>query len=162
MQTFSNLRRNSAYQTYLKLFFFAALILLGQIMSSLYPYIPSFVGLMFCYILLYFKDETKLLTISLAFAYLTFYDSNRGFYLFSYVILFLLFYEFAIHKIKNMTTCDNCILFVYVFIAYIGHYMLNVFLAYLANKPFPYFSNQYFYYIAIDAFLAFMLFRIPK
>ena len=162
MQTFSNMRRDRTHQTYLKFLFFAVLIVLGQVMSSLYAYIPSFVGLIFCYILLHFKDENKIFIIPFAFAYLTFYDSNRGFYLFSYVMLFLLFYDFAVYKIKNMTSCENCILAVYIFVAYMGHYLLNVFLAYLANKPFPYFSNQYFYYIAIDALLAIMFFRVPK
>ncbi len=162
MQTFSNMRRDRTHQIYLKLFLFAALIFFGQIMSSLYVYIPSFVGLVFCYILLYYKDETKLFTIPFAFIYLIFYDSNRGFYLFSYLILFVLFYDFAINKIKNITSCENCILAIYIFVAYIGHYILNVFLSYLANRPFPYFSNQYFYYIAIDTFLAIIFFRIPK
>ena len=162
MQAFSNMRRNSADQKYLKLFFLSALMVLGQIMSSLYPFIPSFVGLLFCYILLNFHKEESLLPIFFAFVYLTFYDINRGFYLFSYVILFFLFYRFAVEKIQNMTTCSNCILTTYVFVAYLGHYALNCLFAYLTNMPFPYFSNHYFYYIAFDSIFAFMLFRVSR
>lgn len=162
MQTFSRMRRNSTDKKYLNFFFFSVLIILGQIMSSLYPYIPSFVGLFFCYIILNFKNENKLLPVFLSFVYLTFYDINRGFYLFSYIILFSIFYQFALNKIQNITTCSNCILATYVFVAYIGHYALNCILAYFFNMPFPYFSNQYFYYIAFDSIVAFMFLRVHR
>lgn len=162
MQTFSSMRRNSADQKYLKLLLFYALMFLGQIISSLYPYMPSFVGLFFCYVVLNFKDKNAIVPVFLAFVYLILYDVNKGFYFLSYIILFFLFYNFAINKIQNMTTCNNCILVAYVVVAYMGHYLLNVLLAYLSNTAFPYFSTHYIYYIAIDALLAFMLFRIQR
>lgn len=162
MQTFSNMRRNSTDQKYLKLFVFFIIMLLGQVISALYPFMPSFVGLFFCYVLINFEDKEKIIPLVFAFVYLVFYDINKDFYLFSYLILFLIFYHFAIYKIQNMTTCSNCILAVYVIVAYFGHYTVNFVLAYLENMPLPYFSAHYFYYIAIDALLAFMFFRINR
>ena len=163
MQTFSDMRRNSTHQEPVKLFFFSLLIVTGQIMSSLYPWIPPFSGIFFCYVLLYFDEEGKLLSLSLAFLYLIFFDINRGFYIFSYVILFILFYHFARYKIRDLTRCNNCILAMYVIVGYIGHYLINCLLAYFDNMPFPYFSSHYFYYISIDSLLSFLFFtRIPR
>ncbi len=163
MQTFSNMRRNSAHQNYLKFFWMSGLLLLGLVMSSLYPLIPSFVGVVFCYLIINFhQHEDNSIPLLLSFLYICLYDLTKGFYLFSYVILFAFVYKFAIYKIQNVITCNNCILAAYVVIAYLGHFLLNAFFAYLDNAPFPYFSNYYFYYIAIDSILSFMLFRISR
>lgn len=163
MQTFSNMRRNSADQNYLTLFWISGWLLAGLVMSSLYPFIPSFVGVVFCYLILNFnRHEENAMPLFLAFLYLCVYDLSKGFYLFSYVILFVIVYKFAIYKIQNVITCDNCILAAYVSIAYLGHFLLNAFFAYLDNETFPYFSNYYFYYIAIDSSLSFMFFRVSR
>jgi len=157
------MRRSSADQNYLKLFLISIALYLGQSMSSLYPLIPSFVGVIFCYVILYFnRHEVHTVSLFLGFTYLSLYDINKGFYLFSYLILFILVYRFAIYRLQNFITCNNCILAIYVTIAYLGHFLLNVFFAYLNNEAFPYFSNYYFYYIAIDSMIAFMLFRITR
>ncbi len=163
MQTFSNMRRNSADQNYLNLFWISGWLLFGLVMSSLYPLIPPFVGVVFCYLVIHFnRREENATTIFLGFLYLCLYDLNKGFYLFSYLILFAIFYKFAIYKIQNIITCNNCILAAYVTIAYLGHFFLNAFFAYLDNESFPYFSNYYFYYIAIDSILSFMLFKVTR
>ena len=155
------MRRNSTHQNYLRLFGFSAVLLLGQIMSTLYPFIPTFVGVVFCYLVLEFnRREESALPLLLSFLYLIFYDLNKGFYLFSYVILFAVVYKFALYRIQNVITCDNCILVVYVTIAYFGHFLLNAFFSYLDNEAFPYFSNYYFYYIFIDSLICFMLFKV--
>ena len=163
MQTFSNMRRNSADQNYLNLFWISGWLLLGLVMSSLYPLIPPFVGVVFCYLVIHFnRREGNAMAIFLGFLYLCVYDLTKGFYLFSYLILFAVFYKFAIYKIQNIITCNNCILAAYVTIAYLGHFFLNAFFAYLDNESFPYFSNYYFYYIAIDSILSFMFFKVTR
>jgi len=163
MQTFSNMRRNSAHQNYLVTLWISGWLFLSLVMSSLYPLIPSFVGVVFCYLILNFnRHEDNALPLFLSLGYVCLYDLTKGFYLFSYVILFVVVYRFAIYKIQNVITCNNCILAAYVTIAYLGHYFLNAFFAYLDNAPFPYFSNYYFYYILIDSLLSFMLFRISR
>ena len=163
MQTFSNMRRNSADQNYLNLFWISGWLLLGLVMSSLYPLIPPFVGVVFCYLVIHFnRREENATALFLGFLYLCVYDLTKGFYLFSYLILFAVFYKFAIYKIQNIITCNNCILAAYVTIAYLGHFFLSAFFAYLDNESFPYFSNYYFYYIAIDSILSFMFFKVTR
>jgi hypothetical protein len=157
------MRRNSTYQNHLTLFWLSLWLLLGHSLSALYPLIPSFVGVVFCYLLLHAQDREKnAIPLLLGFIYVCLYDLNKGFYLFSYVILFILVYQFVVHKVQVTFTCNNCILAVYVSIAYLGHYALNTFLAYLDNETFPYFSSYYFYYIAVDSILSFMFFRIVR
>lgn len=159
MQTLSRMRRNSTHQNYLGLVFTCFLLLGALILSSLYPYIPSLVGFLFCYALLTCNDETKRLPLVLIFIYLSYYDSTKGFFLFSYVILFFLFYTLAAHKVRTMTSCFNCILAFYVIVGYLGHYLLNLVLAYITNEPFPYFSTYYFYAIGVDVLLASLFLR---
>jgi len=162
MQTFSRMRRNSTHQNTVELFLVCALLFTGLVLSSLYTWIPSFVGFLFCYAILAFKHETGRFTLLLVFAYLSVYDVHKGFYLFSYALVFTLFYPLATQKIQYMTSCENCILALYVSVGYLGHYFLNLVLAYFFNTPFPYFSNQYFYAMAIDALLAFAFLRLKR
>lgn len=162
MQTFSSMRRNSTDQNYIGLLTFSVLLFAAQMLSSLYPLIPSLAGFLFCYVILFAHDENEKFPLFLAFAYLCFYDLYKGFYLFSYVIFFFLFYRFARDNIQQKTSCQNCILALYVIVGYLGHYLLNICLAYFFNAPFPYFSNHYFYLIGVDALLAFLFLRVPR
>lgn len=162
MQTFSSMRRNSTDQNYVGLLTFSVLLFVAQMLSSLYPFIPSLMGFLFCYVILYVHDENEKLPLFLAFAYLCFYDVYKGFYLFSSVILFFLFYRFARENIQQKTSCQNCILALYVIVGYLGHYLINVCLAYFFNTSFPYFSNHYFYLIGVDSLLAFLFLRVPR
>lgn len=156
------MRRNSVDQNYIGLLSFSVLLYAGQTLSSLYTFIPSFAGFLFCYLILFFKDETQKIPIFLAFLYLSLYDIHKGFYLFSYLVLFSLFYRFATEHIEHKTSCQNCVLALYVTVGYLGHFLLNICLAYFFNTPFPYFTNHYFYLIGIDALLAFIFLRIIR
>jgi len=162
MQTFSRMRRNSTDQNVVELFLICTLLFAGLVLSSIYTWIPSFAGFLFCYSMLAFKQENARFPLFLVFVYLALYDMHKGFFLFSYALLFALFYPLATQKLQYMTSCENCILTVYVTVGYLGHFLLNLILAYFFNMPFPYFSNHYFYAIAIDALLAFAFLRVSR
>jgi len=130
-----------------------------QIMSSLYTYLPLFVGVFFAFIVINFENEKSNLYIYLSFAYLTIYDLDKGFYLFSSLLSFLIFYYLFVEKIRNFFSCTNCIVAIYVVAAYLGHSLLNSFIAYVLNQDMPSFSQGYFYYIALDVVLAIVLFK---
>ena len=159
VQTFSSMRRNSIDQNYIGLLSFAVLLYAAQTLSSLYTFIPSLAGFLFCYLILFFKNDAHKLPVFMTFVYLSLYDINKGFYLFSYLILFFLFYRFSVENIEQKTSCQNCVLALYVCVGYIGHFLINACLAYFFNTPFPYFTNHYFYLIGIDALLAFVFLR---
>jgi hypothetical protein len=153
------MRRSSTDTNYLRLFFLSISFLFLLIMGSLYTWLPSFVGLFFIYVLINFEDEKNRLYFYLSFLYLIFYDIDRGFYLFSYIFTFLIFYNFFLDKVRNYFSCINCILVMYVLVAYIGHYFMNVFIAYLLNETIIELSKEYIYYILIDMVLASIIFK---
>lgn len=153
------MRRSSTDTNYLRLFFLSISFLFLLIMGSLYTWLPSFVGLFFIYVLINFEDEKNRPYFYLSFLYLIFYDIDRGFYLFSYIFTFLIFYNFFLDKVRNYFSCINCILVMYVLVAYIGHYFMNVFIAYLLNETIIELSKEYIYYILIDMVLASIIFK---
>lgn len=159
MQTFPNMRRSSINTNYTSVVLFSIFLVFYQIMSSLYLFLPLFVGIFFVYLVLNYQKEDKAVFVYLSFIYLCLYDLNKGFYLFSSILFFIIFYNLFVEKIKNFFTCSSCILVVYIVGAYIGHYFLNVFIAYLLNQTPPLFSTDYFYYIVVDSILAITIFK---
>ena len=153
------MRRSSTDQNYLRFTLICLSLVVYQIMSSLYTYLPLFVGVFFAFIVINFENEKSNLYIYLSFAYLTIYDLDKGFYLFSSLLSFLIFYYLFVEKIRNFFSCINCILAIYVVAAYLGHSLLNSFIAYILNQDMPSFSQGYFYYIALDVVLAVVLFK---
>jgi hypothetical protein len=153
------MRRSSTHQSYLTLFLFAIFFAILLIMGSLYTFLPSFVGLFFIYIIINFDDEEKKPFVYLCFLYLFSYELNRGFYLFSYLFTFMFFYYFFVERVRNFFSCINCILFVYILVAYIGHYFVNLFISYLLNESITPLSLWYIYYILIDTFFAVIVFK---
>ena len=96
------MRRNSADQNYLGLFFFGVTLFVAQVISSLYPFIPSLAGFLFCYSILYFKEEEHKISLFFTFAYLSFYDLYKGFYLFPHTFFSLLSVCCAQYSAKNV------------------------------------------------------------
>ncbi len=153
------MRRNSIDQNYLRFTLICLGLVIIQIMSSLYTILPLFVGLFFSYAIINFSKEEDRMYLYLSFVYLTVYDLNKGFYLFSSLLFFMIFYYFFVDKIRNFFSCNSCIIAIYVVAAYLGHFLLNVFIAYILNQDIPYFSLGYLYYIFLDVVLATILFR---
>ncbi|HIP30208.1 MAG TPA: hypothetical protein EYG93_01585 [Sulfurospirillum arcachonense] len=153
------MRRSSTDKNYLRFTLICLSLVVYQIMSSLYTYLPLFVGVFFAFIVINFENEKSNLYIYLSFAYLTIYDLDKGFYLFSSLLSFLIFYYLFVEKIRNFFSCTNCIVAIYVVAAYLGHSLLNSFIAYVLNQDMPSFSQGYFYYIALDVVLAIVLFK---
>ncbi len=162
MQTFSSMRRNSTDQNRIAFFFVSAFLLIAQILSSLYPWIPSLAGFFFAYALLSIKQEVRKVSLFIVFVYLSVYDVHQGFYLFSYLFLFIIASELGIYRVEQMTSCQKCILLFYVSVGYLGHYALNFLLSYIANTPPPYFASHYFYLIGFDTLLAFVFLKVRR
>jgi len=153
------MRRSSIDQNYLRFALICLSLVVYQIISSLYTFLPLFVGVFFSYIVINFEKEQTRIYIYLSFVYLTIYDLDKGFYLFSSLLFFILFYYLFVEKIRNFFTCSNCIVAIYVAVAYIGHFLLNSLIAYILNQDMPVFSEGYFYYIFLDIVLATVLFK---
>lgn len=120
---------------------------------------PMFVGVFFTYLVIHVADEKKRFYVYLALIYLSIYDLDKGFYLFSSIFVFVIFYYLFMEKIKHYFACGSCILLIYVSVAYLGHYIFNTFISYLLYEETPMFSFVYFYYIAIDFIVSMILFK---
>jgi len=153
------MRRNSTNPNYLKLSLFALFLVLLQIFSNTFLFMPTFVGVFFTYIVINISKEEKFPYIILCFLYLSFYELNKGFFLFSYIVLFILYYYLFDEKIRNNFKCKNCIIFIYIIVAYIGYFFINSLFAYILNKQFPSISSEYIYYIAFDFIVSLFIFR---
>ena len=159
MQTFSGMRRNSSNPDYIRLFLAVVVFGLLQILSNSFIFFPTFPAVFFVYIVLNIDNEEKLLYILFSFLYLSFYELNKGFYLFSSLIFFIIFYTVFVDKIRSSFTCKNCILAVYVLSFYLGEFFVNALISYILNREIPTFSTEYLYYMAFDFVVSVILFR---
>jgi len=153
------MRRNSTHTNYLRLSFFALFLVLLQVLSNTFLFMPTFTGVFFAYIVMNIQKEEDFFYIVLSFLYLSFYELNKGFFLFSHLFLFIIYYYIFDEKIRNYFKCKNCIIFVYIVIAYVGDFFINILLAYVLNQQFPNFTLEYLYYIAFDYIVALFFLR---
>jgi glycopeptide antibiotics resistance protein len=157
MQTLSNMRRNSAHNRYLKLFFLALLFITYQIFAGIYAFLPPLIGFLFAYIVKNFAKDT--IEMRLSFLYLCFFELNQGFYLFSMVFFFIIFYYLLRPKIISIFEGDLWITSITIVSAYWGLYIVNFFFSYFLNRPFPSFSSVYIFYPLMDIALAYLFLK---
>lgn len=122
-------------------------------------YLSPLAGVFFAYLLSSFHKGGDKLEIYLAFSYLAFFELNRGFYMFSSLLFFLIFYYFVKDKIVAIFKSEIWILNIYVISAYAGIYLVNVFLSYLSEEHLYSFSAIYIFYMAFDCIFANILLR---
>ena len=157
------MRRNSTHQNHIASFFIFVVLFIAQILSSLYPWIPPLVGFCFAYVILTMRQgSSSKFNLFMAMLYLSFYDAYQGFYPFSYLMLVLIVELLNIYRIEHMTSCQQCVLFFYVCVGYLGHYALNFILAYIFNMSLPYASTHYVYWIVLDSILAFIFLKVRR
>jgi hypothetical protein len=160
MQTFSDMRRDITYNKYVKLIFLALFLIVYQVFTSMYSFLSPLVGVFFVYISNRFKYGN--FDVYLAFLYLCFFELIHGFYLFSLIFLFIVFYYFIKPKIASAFESESWTIALSVIISYVGLYLINVFFSYLSDRPLLNFSFIYVFYISIDIILANLLLRGSK
>jgi hypothetical protein len=157
MQTFSYMRRNSSNYSTLTVVILFIIAVIYESISCIYPYFTPLLGIGFYYIVNNFHNEAKWTTILFIFLYSIYFEIDRGMFIFSYIIFFMLFYYFILSSIKESLSCKSCLVFIYVIVGYLGYYIMNLFLSYLFNMPLPQFSPLYFLFIISDIILVFAL-----
>ncbi len=160
MQTFSNLQRNSSYKRAVTKIITAAALIYYESLTSIYPFLPSFFGVFFVYLLFFVKSKLRFYEVFYSFLFLTLYELDKGFYLFSFIIFFIIYYNFIKEEIKKYIFCKICIAFFYVVTAYFGYYLINLAIAFIQNEQFT--ISNYFIYILnilIDTILVFIIFK---
>lgn len=163
MQTFSSMRRNSTNHQYIRHTLFVAILFLYQIAGSVNTFLSPLIGVFFVYLLKNINKEYKKtkdnISIYLSFAYLIFFELNRGFYLFSTIILFFLILLFLKKRVISIFKSENWIITIFVISTYLGIYILNNIFCYLQEKELYPFSFIYIFYILIDSVVSIVLFK---
>lgn len=158
------MRRNSTNKNDIIPFSWAVFLIIYQMATPLYTFLSPLIGFMLCY-LIFLKDEQEKthegdsFKTYLAFAYLVYIDLNKGFYLFSGVIFFSLFYRIFAEWLQTSFKCKNCIIITYVASGYVGVYGINNLIAYTLNESFFSFGWEYGLYIVFDSIIAMLVFR---
>ncbi len=139
-------------------------LIIYQILTSLYVYLTPLIGASFCYLVLN-KERERNTHIDLTsyrylvLSYLVFADLNKGFYLFSGVIFFYLFYYIFAEWLQTSFKCKNCVIIAYVASGYFGIFGINNLLAYMLNETFFSFGWEYGVYIISDIVISIVMLK---
>jgi len=158
MQTFSNMRRNSFnYRVVNPTYILFVLALIYGLFSSMFYYLTPLIGLSFYYLMEHFEDEDYYLQTVFIFIYISFVEINRGLFLFSFILFFMVFYRITLKVIKESIVCKWCLPILYVTIGYIGYYLFNLFISNIFNLEAPTIGFGYLVFILTDIFLVYIL-----
>lgn len=158
MQTFSNMRRNSINHIALNptYILFAIAIVYGSV-SSIFYYLTPLIGLSFYFLAEHFEDEDYYVPNLLILIYVSYVEINRGLFLFSFFVFFLLFYRLSIRLIRESIHCKWCQPLLYITVGYFGYYLFNLFLAHIFNLETYSIGWGYIVFILTDIMLALIL-----
>lgn len=150
MQTLSSMQRNLANNQPLKILFYVLAFGVYSSLSSIYPLLPPLLGVLF---LLFAKSISRsgnsLFIISISLCLLIF-EANFGYLLFSTLIYFYLILKFVLPKIEQNFSCEMCVKFSYIFLAYIGYSLFLVLFANIFLLEAPSLSYYVIYYMIIE------------
>ena len=153
MQTFSDMRRSRFdYQplVLLLLFLFA---LIYESIGTIYPYLTPLLGVGFYYYSEHYTQRRHYFKLFLFFLYTLFFELDREMILFSFVTLVMIYHVSLQKFVEDSLNCQVCKVIMKIAYAYLGYYVLNIFLAFVLNMPYPQFDISYLIYIISDLFL---------
>jgi hypothetical protein len=123
----------------------------------MFYYLTPLIGLGFYYLMEHFEEEDHYLENLFIFIYISFIEINRGLFLFSFILMFMINYRFTLKFIKETIVCKWCLPIIYVTIGYLGYYLFNLFISNIFNLETPAIGLGYLVYIITDIFLAYIL-----
>jgi hypothetical protein len=118
-------------------------------LSSIYLFLPPFLGVLFFLFIDAFKKEDLLAIVLVVFCILVF-ESEKGYLLFSTVIFFALTLKFILPRIEQNFNCGVCVKISIVVLAYIGFYFFSSILSSIFLLPMPSINYYVIYYIVIE------------
>jgi len=137
------------YQPIVPFFLFIGLVLYESV-ASIYVYITPLAGYIFLYIVENFHKKDKKWVIFSLFLYLAFFELDRGFFIFSSLLLFMFYYRYIHEELKATIACKNCLKITIIVIYYFGFYLLNLLFALIFNYELPKLDISYVVFIISD------------
>ncbi|AQW81665.1 hypothetical protein [Campylobacter pinnipediorum] len=146
--------------------FFGILLLFAyEMLTTILVYLPPLFGIFFTYMVIEYARKQQRTYIEFGFgwylsiAFLLFAEQVHGFYIFSTIITFFIFFYFIVDWLFSTMKYRNLILIIFVTSGYIGTYLVNNAINYIQNNDFLYLDIEYIIYIVIESFVAIILFR---
>ena len=145
-------------------FWWAIFLLSYEIATTQFGFLPPLIGIFFTYMILEYSRKQKQYdefkpSWYFSLVFLIFAEQIHGFYLFSTIIAFLLFYNFVLDWLYTTMKWRNCLLIIFVASGYVLTFLVNNLFAYVLNEPNLTFSAEYLFFIALESVLAIVLFR---
>ena len=152
MQTFSHMQRSITHQRVVKSLGYVALFVLYSSLSSIYPFLPPLLGLLFVFFIRALDREDIFALALISFSLLVF-EANNGYLFFSSIFYFYIAAKFLLPKVEQNFNCYSCIRIMYILMAYIGYFLFLMLLSKIFLLPEQHISYYIIYYIVIEFFL---------
>jgi hypothetical protein len=144
------MQRSFTHNQPLRAFLYLLFFVFYSSLSSIYPLLPPLFGLL---LLLFARATSRrgnaLFVFFVSLSLLVF-EANFGYLLFSTLIYFYLVEKFVLPKIEQNFSCEACIKFSYVFLAYIGYFLFMTLFANIFLLEMPLLTYYVIYYILIE------------
>jgi signal transduction histidine kinase len=150
------MQRNFTNNQPIKIILLAIILFIYESISSIFTYMSPLAGIIFIYLINNIENKEKYLINSLLLIYLSYFELDRGFFIFSSAILFVIYYNFLHKEISRSIICHNCLNAIYISIYYIGFYTINLLLSFIFGLELPKFDITYILYIITDTILIMM------
>ena len=138
------------------LIIYSLLFIIYESLASIYLILPPLFGVLFVLFAnaLQKNDTLSILFISLC---LVVFEAENGYIVFSSIIFLAIAYKFILPKISQNFNCFSCVRFSYVFIAYVGFFLVNILFESIFLLDLPSASYYIIYYIVIEFLIVSLL-----
>ena len=150
------MQRSLTYQEISKLVLIFMLLLVYEVLSSIYLWLPPLLGLAFL-LFVYAVEKMRLELLILTLAYLLVFEADREFLLFSTLFFFTIAYRLGLLKLRLIVSCEKCLKYISIALAYLGFWLFSFIVNQIIWIDLPEFDWHIFYYIAIEAFVVLFL-----
>jgi len=150
------MQRSISNQKPLTLFTYIVLFTGYSSLSSIYPYLPPMLSVLF-FMFTKALDRNEIVYIVVISLLLTIFEANFGYLLFSSIIYFYIIYRFFMPKIVQNFSCPLCVKISYVLLAYVGYFLFLTLISSIFLLPMPSINYYIVYYIVIEFFLVAIL-----
>ncbi len=150
------MQRSITHQRVVKSLGYMALFVLYSSLSTIYPFLPPLLGVLF---VLFIKalDREDIFALALISFCLLVFEANNGYLFFSSIFYFYIAAKFLLPKVEQNFNCYSCIKIMYVLMAYIGYFFFLMLLSKIFLLPEQHMDYYIIYYIVIEFFLVSLL-----
>ncbi len=164
MQTLSNMRRNSSNLRYLGNFLGIIALFAYEVATTMYSVLPPLIGVFFTYLIFEYSKKRKRYTEFdfgwyLSIAFLIFAEQIHGFYIFSSIVAFFIFFYFMVDWLFATFKSRLLLLAVFVSAGYVGTYAVSSLMSYIQNSTMLYFGSEYLVFISVEFLISIVLFK---